>query len=221
MNIFKAAILTFGYIIFTTLVGYLKYAFLSDNFVSQNDIFLLHTIDGLIIGFVLYIFFKTSKEEKPLKIKRDSLKLSIFALILGLGFIYIMTPLINLYAFFDKDLEVQLQYVELEQLYDLRWKILSSVLLFPIIEEFFFRGYIQQKLQARYSIYSVIISAVLFSIIHLKFYDMLFFGSMKSLIHVYVTFFGGLIAGGFYYISKSLIPSIIFHIAWNLIATIT
>ncbi|PCH99685.1 MAG: hypothetical protein COB81_10510 [Flavobacteriaceae bacterium] len=37
---------------------------------------------------------------------------------------------------------------------------------------------------------------------------------------VYIALFGGLISGVLYYKSNSIIPSIIFHVIWNLMANI-
>ncbi|MFD2564778.1 CPBP family intramembrane glutamic endopeptidase [Aquimarina rubra] len=95
--------------------------------------------------------------------------------------------------------------------------VIASILVVPVTEELFFRKYIQDGLTINYKPYQAIIfTSILFAFIHIPFislfYDFMDFSFHRS----YITLFGGIISGTLFYKSKSIIPSIMFHLFWNL-----
>jgi len=88
--------------------------------------------------------------------------------------------------------------------------LIARVFLIPISEELFFRKFIQKGLQDYYNGYiAIIISCLLFTIVHLSDFH-----------NMFLIFFGALISSILYYKSNSIIPSILFHISWNLFVLI-
>ncbi len=109
--------------------------------------------------------------------------------------------------------------------------LLSSVLFIPIAEELIFRGYIQDFLQRKTNVVvAIVVASLLFASIHAP-VPSLILDSFKYvddsvlalLIHdwhlFYITLFGGAISGLLYYKSKSVGPSIVFHMFWNIMVT--
>lgn len=86
--------------------------------------------------------------------------------------------------------------------------IFSGVLMAPILEEILFRGYIQQDLSIRYGkFYSVIISALVFGLIHFSF------------VQSFSAFISGLVIGLIFYVSKnSIITVILIHLLNNFVS---
>jgi membrane protease YdiL (CAAX protease family) len=85
------------------------------------------------------------------------------------------------------------------------WVFISTVLLAPVFEEIYFRGYLFQKfrlvLKPRDAI---ILQGLLFGIIHLS--------PVTYISHTML----GILFGFFRYRTKSLLPGILFHALWNL-----
>ncbi len=86
-------------------------------------------------------------------------------------------------------------------------RAIKSVIFVPIIEELFFRGFLLGEMKKRYStLVSLLVSSVLFSLIHLPNIEQ----SLFALI-------GGSFSAILFIISKSIYPSLVFHITWNFI----
>jgi membrane protease YdiL (CAAX protease family) len=80
------------------------------------------------------------------------------------------------------------------------------VIISPIIEEFFFRGLILKNFLQKYSVVkSILLSSLLFSILHLNIDNLILFIA------------SGAIFGIIYYITNSLIIVSLSHITWNLL----
>ncbi|GAB5419129.1 MAG: hypothetical protein Crog4KO_06370 [Crocinitomicaceae bacterium] len=99
---------------------------------------------------------------------------------------------------------------------------IASILLIPIAEELFFRDFLQRSLQKHvHPIMAIGTCALLFGAIHLPYENLfLFEGRSFSFHHAYITFFGGTILGVIYYKSKSVGPTIVMHMFWNLFAIV-
>lgn len=81
--------------------------------------------------------------------------------------------------------------------------IIVKVIIIPIIEELFFRKFLIMKIKFN-ALLSILISSLLFSLVHLNYIH-------KS----YIALFGGLISGYIYHKTDKVIYSILFHISWN------
>ena len=176
----------------------------------------------IIIGFI-YLWHRESIKAL---IKRPKAKWIIIALFFGFLFTFIQSPLNLIYNF--------IMGTEYKILYDFNGfdkfkslNIISIILLIPLGEELFFRGFIQRKLQLDFKpATAILLASFMFALIHAPYLNILyiFLESGNSFMEdwhlFYLTFFGGVISGILFFKSKSLIPSIIFHILWNIIASV-
>ncbi|MFX1245216.1 MAG: lysostaphin resistance A-like protein [Promethearchaeota archaeon] len=90
---------------------------------------------------------------------------------------------------------------------------IGSFVLVPILEELFFRGYLQTRLAEDFGgPTAVLISSSIFTFGHAQFLFLSFFGISS----VIAAFIGSLIFGYLYYRTKSLIPSILMHMLANI-----
>jgi len=207
MNIQKSLLYTFFFFLFVqvtaiwvSLNSITDIQFLIDDY----NYFVSATIE--LIGII--IFFFVIKEQRKLIPKRTSIIYYILAVICA-----------ALYAFFQKWLNYVYDIIAgtdfaSNTTYDFNFEpnkftfnLFAIVVLLPIAEELFFRGYIQNGLQKNYKpLVSIGTSSLLFTLLHLP-----------NIHHTYLVFFGGLISAILYFKSKSITPSIIFHIIWNLL----
>ncbi len=94
---------------------------------------------------------------------------------------------------------------------------LKSIILFlifvPLVEEYLFRGLLQSMLLTRFSgsiyivSYANIVTSIIFSLSHL-FYN--------NLLHSFLVFFPSVVFGILYDRSRSIIPSFITHLVYNI-----
>jgi membrane protease YdiL (CAAX protease family) len=188
-------------------------------FENYSNYYLLIQGSLQLMAVLIFIYFIRKQSFRSLIGKMD-LKWYLFALILGTSFVFIQTPLNWLYNFlFDTEHAIAYNFDGLPKFKNINW--ISLIILIPIGEELFFRAYIQNKLQHKInSVVIILLVSVLFAAIHSP-YVSLFLGSSNADWHrFYIAFFGGLISGILYHKSKSIVPSIIFHIFWNLAVTI-
>ncbi len=95
------------------------------------------------------------------------------------------------------------------------WWLLMAVGSFglvPLLEELFWRGYVQSRLMENYSpVVAIVITAVFFVFSHTQYhqFDLYHGATIISLL------FTGLVLGWIYHITGSLIPSIIMHAILN------
>jgi membrane protease YdiL (CAAX protease family) len=85
------------------------------------------------------------------------------------------------------------------------WIFINTVLLAPVFEEIFFRGYLFQKFRLVLNPRdTIILQGLLFGIIHLS--------PATYISHTII----GILFGYFRYRTKSLLPGMLFHALWNL-----
>lgn len=166
-------------------------------------------ISGIIEFIGVIIFFFLIKNQKALIPKRTSIIYYLLAVICAILYTYSQKWLNYIYDVFgDTNFATQTTYDFNFGLDRFTLNLFAIVVVLPISEELFFRNYIQNGLQKKYKpLVSIGISSVLFSLLHLP-----------NIHNIYLVFFGGLISAIFYFKSKSITPSIIFHITWNLFA---
>lgn len=211
MAIAKYIINTVFFILFIELTG--SWILLDIN----NDQLIINyylLINGLLeITFISLFLYKIYGIEGIIPPKTFSIYY-LLAFFIGGCYIFIQTPLNLIYnLIFNTDYHIIYNFGMKKT-----WSLNSfTIVLFaPISEELFFRNYIQKELQKNYNPFIAIgVASLLFALIHLP-YTALYFGRHTFNIHQsYIALFGGLIAGILYYKSKSILPSIIFHIMWN------
>lgn len=216
MSFIKALFFTVLFIVVLEFVS-LWLFLLPENVVSF--IIPYYELINSIIQLGILIYFISRIQNKKITFKKTSIIFYIIAIILGVGFVYFQSILKAIYYFEFPKNSFLLNY-EFENLKS--FNILASIFVIPFLEEFFFRGYIQNGLQERYNPkHAIFFSSLLFAFIHVSiialFLDFIDF----SFQHAYIAFFGGLISGILFYKSKSILPSIIFHIFWNLTVYVT
>lgn len=184
-------------------------------------------IQGCIQLLIIILFLHTSQIESFYKLfDKPELRWNGLAFLLGILFVIIQAPLNLIYNHIaGSEYSIIFDFSGINRFQSLN--IISLVLLIPISEELFFRGYIQRKLQTELKpIKSILIAAFLFALIHAPYTNLIYiYFEMDSIYmrdwhQVYITFFGGITSGFIYYCSKSIIPSFIFHISWNTLAII-
>lgn len=142
----------------------------------------------------------------------------VWAIILGLLYPYLQWILSIPYYFDIQDTRGLLNF-NFSQLLDLQ--IVPAVILSSVSEELFFKIAIQNELEKSYKPFiSIGITALLFSLIHLTILAVFFEHIELTFYNAYSTFAGGAISAVLFYKSKSLFPSIVFHLAWNLMIQI-
>lgn len=224
MRISKSIVTTLLYIIVSLLTEFWIFlVYFYDNDLSKIFINKSHFISSILLLVAVFVFLKKVDSTIFISPFRTQNKYYFFGGILGILFIFIQFILLTFFYFLFKIDEPLTYSFDPSRL--LHWVSFATVLMVPVIEEFFFRGYIQGNLQKNYKPFvAILITSILFSSIHLPF-DIIYFqyldipllaaGRFSQSFH---TFFGGLILGYLFYKSKSVGPPIIMHITWNFLA---
>ena len=170
----------------------------------------------IVVIFILLINQKQSRDNW----KRAKIKWYLIAAIIGSLFVVFQSPLKWVYnLIFGTEYFIEYDFDGLIELTDIN--ILSTIFFIPIAEELFFRKYIQENLHRRLKSWiAIIVASVLFALIHAPYLSLIWSEYNHDWHLFYLTFFGGLISGTIYYKSKSIGPSIIFHVFWNLMVVI-
>jgi len=219
ISIPKAILATLLYVIGIEHIGAWFYIAEAIEFENYNKYYFF--IQGVLqlIAVLIFIYFIKNRTLKKL-VKTTHYKWYLFALILGISFVFMQTPLKWIYnLLFGTDYYIAYRFDGLQKFKNIN--LISINLLIPIGEELFFREYLQNNLQKKTNtIVAIILASVLFASIHSPYMNLIL-ESLKQDWHLfYLTIFGGLISGLLYFKSKSIGPSIIFHIFWNLMVTI-
>ena len=210
MKLQKAIFHTLLYILLLELTGF-WILLIPDGTEYLNLIKASNLINSIVTLIFLVIISKSIKQVDLLKFNKTEPKYYLVALFLGIGFVFFQS-ILNIIYYQDLIFDFAFTVKRLTSL-----SVISSIILVPIIEELFFRNYILRGLMEKYKpSIAIIISSLLFAFIHIPFV-FLFYDFMDfSLHHSYIAMCGGLISGILFYKSKSIIPSIIFHLFWNL-----
>jgi len=219
ISIPKAIFATLLYIIGIELIGSWIYIAEVIKFENYNEYYFL--IQGVLqlIGILIFIYFIRNTTYKSL-IKKTPREWYLFALIFGLCFVFMQTPLKWIYnLLFGTEYYIAYRFDGLPKFKNLN--LIALTLLIPIGEELFFREYLQNNLQKKMNtIVAILLSSLLFASIHSPYLNLILESSKQDWHLFYLTIFGGIISGCLYFKSKSVGPSIIFHIFWNIMVTI-
>ena len=211
----KSIFLTLIYYILTGIIGLWIFLIPKEteylNLLKNSEL-----IDSFVALILLILIFKLINRTNLLELNKTNSKFYLFGMLLGIGFVFFQ-PFLNLIYYQEVSFDIFKFDFTFKRLNYLN--ILSSILIIPIIEELFFRNYIQNGLTKYYKPFNaIILSSILFAFIHVNFASLFFEFMDFSLHHAYIALFGGLISGILFHKSKSIIPSIVFHIFWNLTA---
>lgn len=182
--------------------------------VISNLIELLSRILLLVIIYFGLKRFIFENNLRPIKIENLDLNYLTIAILSGIGMLYIQ-PFIEIVFSLIPGFPPHISYsVKSENLeFWLVLSLITRVVIIPISEELFFRGFILKGLMSKYSpVIAVIASAILFGLIHFYWFD----PSMLGIRTVFIVSIGGLIAGFLYVKSGKLLYPITFHVSWNL-----
>lgn len=191
------------------VLSYFLFAFIGNIFNNTSYLYQqLDIIQLLIILMLLYYFNK--KIDGGIKIKKIDVKLYPF-LVLVLISVILFRISIDPIIWIDKTLHfievpVNNDYPNNNDFIENTLIFFSTVVLTPIVEETMFRGIIIKSLNNLETKYKILISSILFSLMHLPI-------DINSLI---IIFFLGIILG-IITIKLGLIFAIIFHFIYNLI----
>ena len=147
ISIPKAILATVLYVIGTELIG--SWVYIAEALESENYFKYYFLIQGALqlIGVLIFIYFIRNRTFKNL-VKKTHYKWYFLALILGVSFIFIQTPLKWIYnLLFGTEYQIAYRYDGLPKFKNIN--LISSILFIPIGEELFFREYIQNSLQKK------------------------------------------------------------------------
>ena len=219
ISIPKAILATLLYLIGIELIGSWFLIAEKIGFESYNEYYLLIQGTLQLIGVLIFIYFVRNRTFKNL-IKKTHQKWYLFALVLGISFVFMQTPLKWIYnLLFGTEYNIAYRFDGLPKFKNIN--MISAVLIIPIGEELFFREYIQNNLQKKKSaVVAILLASLLFASIHSPYMNLILESSKQDWHLFYLTIFGGIISGILYLKSKSIGPSIIFHMFWNIMVYI-
>ena len=160
---------------------------------------LLSTLYHVLLLFPLVLIILKKETLKDIGFRKGVINISALLLVFGLPILMIIAQIFV----FHNPINIILNYA-----------FFLFVIISPVTEEVFFRGFLQEKIQTisnrRYM--AIIIVGLLFACIHLP---RLFIGmySIGNLIFVFIL---GLMFGWVYSEGKSIVYPVMFHLLWNL-----
>jgi len=218
LNILKAAALTAVYILLINLAGLwswpLEVIGMEWHF-SYYDLFQAF-FQFIAIVVLLFVILKCSK---TLFIQPIESKWIFIAALAGGAFVFLQAPLKWAYnlCFQTDNPSIVFNFDGLRTLNILNF--LATALLIPIGEELYFRGFIQGRiLKDSKPAIALITAASMFALLHSPYPALLLADYQPDWLRCYITFFGGLLSGLLYFKTKSILPSIMFHVMWNIAA---
>ena len=215
MKIVNALIASVVFIIGIELLSLISLAVYFSSWEEQLYNYTYTIIDFIELAIIIFVLYKIYgwKELLP---NEPPFYYYILAAVLGFLFVHAQEFLGMIY---DSFMPVE---DRLPGHYELSFKALltnfqiGTVLLAPLSEELFFRRYIQHELQKEYSpVVAIVTTSLLFAMVHLPFASLMYDFIPFTFFQAYIALFGGAISGILYYKSKSIIPSVVFHIFWN------
>ena len=219
ISILKAILATLLYIIGIELIS--SWSLIAETIGYESHYKYYFLIQGTLqlIGVLIFIHFVRKQIFKNL-IKKTHRKWYLFALILGISFVFIQSPLKWIYnLLFGTEYQIAYRFDGLSKFKNIN--MISAILMIPIGEELFFREYIQNSLQKKTNtIIAILLASLLFASIHSPYMNLILELSKQDWYLFYLTIFGGIISGILYFESKSIGPSIVFHIFWNIVVYI-
>ncbi|WP_204346630.1 CPBP family intramembrane glutamic endopeptidase [Psychroserpens algicola] len=219
ISILKAILATLLYLIGIELIGSWSLIAETIGFESHYKYYFLIQGTLQLIGVLIFIYFVRKRTFKNL-IKKTHRKWYLFALILGISFVFMQTPLKQIYnLLFGTEYYIAYRFDGLPKFKNIN--MISAILMIPIGEELFFREYIQNNLQKKLNkIIAILLASLLFALIHSPYMNLILESSNQDWHLFYLTIFGGIISGILYYKSESIGPSIVFHMFWNIMVYI-
>jgi len=219
ISIPKAILATLLYIIGIELIGSWFFIAKAIEFEDYYKYYLFIQGALQLIGILIFIYFIKHRTFNNL-IKKTHRKWYVFAFILGISFVFMQTPLKWIYnLLFGTEYYIDYRFDDLSKFKNVN--IISSIIFIPIGEELFFREYIQNNLQKKTNaVFAILLASFVFALIHAPYMNLILESFHQNWHLFYLTLFGGLLSGILYFKSKSIGPSIIFHMLWNLMVII-
>ncbi|MFV1448501.1 type II CAAX endopeptidase family protein [Maribacter sp. HS] len=215
----KAIVATLLYVIGIELIG--SWFLIAETIDFKNYYEYYTLIQGALqlIGILIFLYFVNNRTFKTL-FEKTHRKWWILGIILGILFVFMQTPLNLVYNVVSgTEYNIAYRFDGFSKLNNIN--LISVFFLIPIGEELFFRGYIQNNLQQNtHTIIAILLASLMFASIHSPYMNLILESSKQDWNLFYLTFFGGQISGILYFKSKSIVPSILFHIFWNLMISI-
>jgi membrane protease YdiL (CAAX protease family) len=201
------AIITY-YLIISGFSSLFEFIFTTEKFSEINDSYLLF-IDSIIYLVFICLAIIFIKKFKKVNINTSKITLNfIFKLLFFvLVFRLMEDPLLNINIILGREAIPVNESQNPTTIIEMISTISGIVLLGPIFEELFFRKIILNFFETKYLSVGIIVSSLLFALIHLN-------TSSLNYISVLLSFVFGIIAC-LIYLKKGLFYTILFHIAYN------
>ena len=219
----KAFFFTFLFILFTLLPGLIALipgVFDNEYFLKNAQFYLSLPFIPVIIWFIYLLKIKGINLPE-----KTNQKWYIIAIILGIIFPllqkFVLTEFYNFLFKTEYKIEYNFNYLKNFSL-EFFLKSLSVILIFPVLEELFFREIIQNRLKKTYTtLLKIIIATFLFSLIHFPFVEIVLGDQNIYYKSFFTSIFGGFLLAFIFEKSKSIGPTLLIHIIWNLFVTIS
>ncbi|MFD2518479.1 CPBP family intramembrane glutamic endopeptidase [Salinimicrobium flavum] len=206
MGIAKAVLLTFLLLLFEIVLQFLSYLI----FDTRNGPEDLDHILGwtLIIARVttyltiFYFFWKSRSKKFNVTVKKPDLFIILFLLLILLGTEFINRPFLDLNRLFNNTpAKFIYEGFSTSEIYG----TITAFLIAPVLEELFFRKFLFQKLLIKKGfLTALLVSSVLFSLIH-----------WETPLNLIPAFIMGLISAVIFYRTKNIGYSILLHFLYN------
>jgi membrane protease YdiL (CAAX protease family) len=147
ISILKAILATLLYLIGIEFIG--SWSLLAETIGFESHYKYYFLIQGTLqlIGVLIFIYFKRKRTFKNL-IKKTHRNWYLFALILGISFVFMQTPLKWIYnLLFETEYHIAYRFDGIPKFKNIN--MISAILMIPIGEELFFREYVQNNLQKK------------------------------------------------------------------------
>ena len=218
----KAFLFTFLFILFTLLpglIGIVPGVFDNEYFLKNAQFYFSLPFIPVIIWFIYLL--KRNGIKLP---EKTNQKWYLIAIILGISFPllqkFVLTDFYNFLFKTEYKIEYNLNYLKNFSL-ELFLKSISVILIFPVLEELFFREIIQKRLKKNYTtLVKIIITTFLFSLIHFPFVEIVLGDQNIYYKSFFTSIFGGFLLAFIFEKSKSIEPTLLLHIIWNIFVTI-
>ncbi len=191
-----------------TIVAYFLFSLFGSLIISLIPMseFLTRLVSGLysvIVLGVAIVLFGVKSEGKI----TDNLSLKKFKPITLIFIIFIMCAMFfglgTLNSLIGKLFNIESTPFVINSVWEYLAYVLTICILPAVVEELFFRGMVQRTMKPFGAFFSILISALLFSLYHFNVTQLLY------------QFVFGVIFGGLYYLTKSVLPGIILHFLNN------
>lgn len=223
VTLWKAPLLVFGYILmlFLCSLNTLFMTYLPDDMSLLSFYYVSRAIQfgaDILFATFIVIFLTQIDAWNRIRVPKSEFNWTAtgIAMVIGLIFVYIQPVIYWCFAQLPGFPEYHPWDPGEMQFQHWHWFFLvATIIITPIIEESFFRGYIFKSLKKNYKLWvAVLVSSILFGLLHFDWISL----NTNTIPHVVSTFLGGIAIALLYHKTDRILYPIIAHMSWNFVA---